>query len=114
MRRSRGLNKVVLLAILGISCSAERTPFDEHRCSELRSRLVDLQVRDIHFATGIDVEAHRQTLSAALGDDFVASCLSKLDETQVDCVFAAPDQAAAMACVPNSQSTGPSSGPQKE
>ncbi len=98
-------SRLILIAVVKASfaaCGAERVPVDEQRCSELRRHLVELQLNDVHIATGVNIEAHREALNAALGDDFVPSCLSKLDEVQVTCLLSALDQEAAQACVPKS------------
>lgn len=100
MQRPHLVTRIILLAVLRAGCGAERTPVDEHRCSELRSHIVALQLRDVHVATGVNIEAHRAALNAALGDDFVPTCLSKLDEVQVTCLLEASDPTSAQACVP--------------
>lgn len=68
------------------------------RCERLRDHLVDLQVGQIHVATGVDREAHRRALTQALGNGFVTSCSEKLSESQVDCALETSDPASAAAC----------------
>ncbi len=92
--------RVLLLFLLGcVGCvGGDNQPAAVDRCTKLRDHLVQLQVADIHVATGIDREAHRRVLSHALGDDFATSCASKLTEAQVDCALEAADAVAAAAC----------------
>ena len=89
--------RVLLLFLVGCT-GGDNQPAEVGRCTKLRDHLVQLQVADIHVATGIDREAHRRALSKALGDDFATACASKLTEAQVDCALAAEDPTTAAAC----------------
>lgn len=88
----------VLLLVLSACASEGNQPPEASRCTKLRDHLVDLQVSDIHVATGIDREAHRRALASALGDDFAATCTSTLTDAQVECALGASDAASAAAC----------------
>jgi hypothetical protein len=88
---------VAVVLMIGCAGSESGTP-EPRRCLELREHLVELQVDDIHFASGIDREAHRRALKQALGDHFVEQCTSRLTEGQVSCALGAADQAVAAAC----------------
>ena len=100
MRQARPLSTYLLQVLLLTACtsSVEEEPIDTRRCERLRDHLVDLQVADIHIAAGIDREAHRRAMTAALGSSFVSSCVEKLTETQVDCALDTNDLAAVAAC----------------
>lgn len=87
----------MLLLVLS-ACADGNQPPEASRCAKLKDHLVDLQVMDIHVATGVDREAHRRALAGALGEDFTKNCTSTLTESQVDCALAASDAAAASAC----------------
>ena len=90
---------VLILTIL-VSCASsnsDESP-EPRQCEQLRDHLVDLQVGQIHIATGIDREAHRSALSKALGDDFIGSCTGKMSASQVECALAAGDPTAAAGC----------------
>lgn len=87
----------MLLLVLS-ACAEGNQPPDASRCAKLRDHLVDLQVMDIHVATGVDREAHRRAFASALGEEFTTNCTSKLTESQVDCAIGASDAAAAAAC----------------
>jgi hypothetical protein len=97
----------VLVLALASGCSTTDAPADEARCGELRAHLVDLRVRDIHVATGVDREAHRKALTAALGDGFIANCTTKLEDTQVTCMLEAHDQPTATKCVSSTRTDQP-------
>lgn len=85
--------------MFAMSCAGSGSaPPEAKRCAELREHLVELQVADIHIASGIDREAHRRALGQALGDQFVGQCIDRLSEAQVDCSLAAADKAAAADC----------------
>jgi hypothetical protein len=89
----------VLFLLFVSACASEGSqPPESTRCVKLRDHLVDLQVADIHVATGVDRNAHRRALAGALGDDFTATCTSKMSESQVDCALGANDAASAAAC----------------
>jgi hypothetical protein len=82
-----------------VACtSSDYGPADTQQCERLRDHLVDLQVRDIHIATGIDREAHRRAMTQALGSDIVASCAGRLTESEVECALDKSDPSAAAAC----------------
>lgn len=90
---------VMMLVLVLSACASEgNQPPEARRCATLRDHLVDLQVADIHVATGIDREAHRRALASALGDDFAATCASTLTEAQVECALGATDATSAAAC----------------
>jgi hypothetical protein len=88
------------IAILVLACGSieDEGPPDPRRCEQLREHLVDLQVREVHVATGIDREAHRRAMTAALGRDFVTSCTTRLVASQIRCALDATDPVAAAAC----------------
>ena len=88
----------VWILVLSACASEGNQPPEASRCVKLRDHLVDLQVADIHVATGIDREAHRRALASALGDDFTSTCAGTLTEAQVDCALDARDASAAAAC----------------
>ena len=88
---------VFLLALSACASEGNQPPEASH-CAKLRDHLVDLQVADIHIATGVDREAHRRALTGALGHDFAATCAGTLTESQVECALGASDAASAAAC----------------
>lgn len=106
MLRFRKLLFAVPLVAFGVTCT-DRSPVEVNRCAELRDHVVDLQLRNIHIATGVDIEAHRKALTDALGDDFLTSCSSRMDEARVSCLLDASDQDAAQACIPQSSQHAP-------
>lgn len=93
-----GMRCCVFVLMLSACASEGNQPPEASRCMKLRDHLVDLQVADIHVATGIDREAHRRALASALGEDFTSTCTSTLSESQVDCALSANDATAAAAC----------------
>lgn len=97
MLRFRQLLFAALLVAIAVTCT-EQIPVEVNRCAELRDHVVDLQLSNIHIATGVDVEAHRKALTNALGEDFLSSCASKMEDAQVSCILDAKDQAAAQSC----------------
>jgi hypothetical protein len=96
--RNTHLNCLLAAILSACTSSVGEEPADSRHCERLRDHLVDLQVADIHIATGIDREAHRRAMAQALGSSFVSSCIAKLTETQVDCALDTHDAAAAAAC----------------
>lgn len=88
----------VIFMFVGCATSDSGGSAEPRQCERLREHLVDLQVADIHVATGIDREAHRRAMTNALGGDFVSSCTSKLTESQIECALGAGDRLAAAAC----------------
>ena len=88
---------VVLLAItLGCGSGDDETATTS-KCERVRAQIVELQLRDV-AAPGVDLAAHRATMTAALGDDFLSTC-SELSSSQVACVLASADSATATACL---------------
>jgi hypothetical protein len=87
------------IAILVFSCASDGGPPEARRCEQLRDHLVNLQVRDIHIATGVNREAHRRVMTDALGDTFISSCTSKLTDSEVSCALETTDSASANTCV---------------
>jgi ribosomal protein L40E len=87
----------IALIIFVLICSAcgSDEPTDAEQCQNVRDRLIDLRLAD---ATHVDVDAHRKAMRRALGDDFIASCTTKLSVTQRRCVLDARDAASATAC----------------
>lgn len=72
---------VFLLALSACASEGIQPPEAGH-CAKLRDHLVDLQVADIHIATGVDREAHRCDAPRKLTDSRDAIYLaltSKLD-----------------------------------
>lgn len=57
-----------------------------------------MRLAEVHIATGVDREAHRVAMKAALGGEFVAGCTGKLTESQVSCALRATDGPGAAAC----------------
>jgi hypothetical protein len=85
------------VAILLLSCASSDGPRKPQRCEQLRDYLVDLQVQDINVVTGVDRQSHRRAMSAALGDA-VATCVTKLSDSQVGCALDATSSTMAAAC----------------
>ncbi len=88
----------VIIIFIGCASSDGEEAAEPRQCERLREHLVDLQVADIHVATGIDREAHRRAMTSALGQSFVSSCTGKLTESQVQCALGAGDRLTAAAC----------------
>jgi hypothetical protein len=78
--------------LLGVGCSREDS---RGRCERLRDHLADLRLAQ---SAGVDEAAHREAMKAALGDDFLSRCASKLGSREIDCALKATDAAAAAAC----------------
>jgi len=89
-----------LIVTLLLSCAdnSDNGAAEARRCEQLRDHLVEIRLADVHIATGVDREAHRVAMKTALGGEFVASCTSKLTESQVNCALRATDTAGAAAC----------------
>ena len=89
-----------VLVTISMGCagsSPDENP-EPRQCEQLRDHLVDLQVAQIHIATGIDREAHRSALSKALGDEFLTACTAKMSASQVECALGAADATTAAGC----------------
>ena len=87
----------VLLVLVGCVGSEDTESASVRRCEQLRDHLVDLQVGQIHIATGIDREAHRRAMVKSLGTDFMSSC-GRLTESQIDCALETRESVAIAAC----------------
>lgn len=89
------MDRIALIAILICGACGADEPTEDKRCEQVRDRLIDLRLAD---ATNVDVKAHRAVLRRALGNDFVATCRTKLTTAQQRCVIEARDYAVATAC----------------
>ena len=90
----RGL--LLLIALSGAAGCASEDPKDVsvRECRRLREHLVDLRLADTH----VDVAAHREALTRALGDEFVNRCAQDFTPTQVHCALATKDSLRAFEC----------------
>lgn len=76
----------------------------EKRCLRMRDHLIDLRLQqprepDSDPVRNASVAAqHRAALTAALGEDFAVRCATGMSEAQIDCVMAATDNQAVVAC----------------
>ena len=94
--RNAGL--LVLLIELLAACHsgpADTDPPDREQCEQLRSHVVDIRLAD---ATGIDIRPHREALQQALGESFLADCMSSMTNAQVTCALASTEIDASAAC----------------
>lgn len=71
-----------------------------HQCRQLREHLVDLRLA----GASVDVEAHRATITRALGDRFLSRCATDLTDAQLKCALKASDSTTAMECTRNESS----------
>lgn len=101
LRYRRNMSRVFAVALLlsVIGCDGERdepvSNEPSRRCEQVRDHLIDLRLTE---AMGVDHDAHRAAMKAALGPDFVASCVTTLSRAQAICVLDARDRASADAC----------------
>jgi hypothetical protein len=91
---------LVLIIQFSAACHggpADTDPADREQCEHLRSHVVDVRLAD---ATGIDVRPHHEALEQALGEPFIADCMSTMTNAQVTCAIASTnlDAAASAAC----------------
>lgn len=93
--------KLVALAMLLLAaCGADNDSASrERRCTQLRDHFVDLRLGSIDKA---DLEKHRRVMRRALGDSFVASCASTMNDDAITCALSATDVSAAAACTRSS------------
>ena len=84
---------LVVLAMLSACAGNEETAAE--RCNRVRDKVVDLRLAN---AAQVDREAHRKTLRAALGEQFIDSCRTSMSTKQQRCVLGAADLEAATAC----------------
>ena len=94
---------VAALAALGLAACGSEQPdareVTEARCTELRDRYIELRL-DGSRTPPDQRDGHRKALVAALGADFVATCISFTTDDEINCVMKAADNAAATACTP--------------
>jgi hypothetical protein len=90
---------IVALAMAGAAACVEQEPIDrEPTCAALRTRLAELALGDTSEAKvgAPALAAHRRVLDEVLPED---DACARLPATLRDCLLAAEDGAAAMACV---------------
>lgn len=93
---------VIVTLVTGtlIGCGGSDGNNQTDRCQRIREHLVELEISSDRSGT---LENHRETLTRALGDEFVARCASEMDEERVGCLLTAGDSGSAAAC--SAQST---------
>jgi hypothetical protein len=77
---------------------------DVRQCERLRDHVIDVR---LETASGVDHEAHRAAMKAALGKDFVADCQSRLTYSQRRCALDAEDADELHACAPTASEENP-------
>jgi hypothetical protein len=84
------------LGVLVAGCGSGSSGAGDARkqCAQLEERLVDIQMQNVTA----DREQHRAAYRAALDDRFAAHCLDEMSADERDCVLAANDAAALVAC----------------
>jgi hypothetical protein len=92
---------VMVVLLVSQACASENPEQARaHQCRQLREHLVDLRLA----GASVDVEAHRATITRALGDRFLSRCATDLTDAQVTCALKASDPATAMQCTRNESS----------
>ncbi|HUQ01612.1 MAG TPA: hypothetical protein VM261_03915 [Kofleriaceae bacterium] len=69
-------------------------------CQRARDHVVELRLAGTDALAEIEREKHRAVLVAALGTQFVDSCVATLSEEQIACLLAAGDSSDVNACNP--------------
>ena len=73
----------------------------QEECTAMRDHLVDLRIGDTRDLSPALLAQHRQAMTAALGDAFIADCVASATDDQLSCVRAARDTAAVTECTPS-------------
>jgi len=98
----RSLSSYLRVAILitATSCARDVEETQRHKCTRFRDHLVDLRVADLPAARQDSVAAaHREAMTQALGDGFVATCVQNIGNADLDCALAARDVVTASSCL---------------
>jgi hypothetical protein len=88
------------LAVGSTACGGEKEVegVDRQVCIALREHFVELRLQSV---VGVDIAAHRQALTKALGEGFVTQCQHDYTSETTKCLLAAKDEAAARVCQPS-------------
>lgn len=91
----------VVIVICASSCAASDVEETKHRkCMRYRDQLVGLRLSDLPAAHPDSVAAaHREAMTTALGNDFIASCVQNVGNAALECALAARDVSAAARCI---------------
>ena len=85
-----------MLVVGMLAACAGDEPIDvEARCAKVLDRVIALRLAE---ENEVDRDAHAKAMRSAFGADVVASCATKMTDTQRDCLLAATTSAAASAC----------------
>jgi hypothetical protein len=88
------LAALVVCATALAACTHDET-VDRRSCEKPRDHLIDVRVGT---AQDRDAVQHRAAMKAALGDDFVESCLHTMTVDQLKCAMRASDLGATHDC----------------
>ncbi len=76
------------------SCDSDPERVTRTQCAELRDHMVELRLASVTA----DVDQHRASIRAALGEDFLASCLERTSDADLRCGLAARDSESLVTC----------------
>jgi hypothetical protein len=95
--RTRARDFAIVLALLAACSSDEESPREQ--CERVRNHIVNLRLDDLPSAESEQTrEAHRASLTQALGDEFITNCEQQHKRRAIECALAALDVATATSC----------------
>lgn len=80
---------LAVMMLLVAACSGDDGAASRQaRCERLRDHVIDLRLASVQ---NVNVEAHREAMRRALGDDFVTSCAATMSDKKLTCALSASD-----------------------
>lgn len=76
------------------ACGGSEREAPQARCEQVREHMIGLQLS----SHGAARETHANVMRRAMGTEFVTSCVRSMKPAQVDCILAAKEAKAALAC----------------